>query len=425
MTLTFTPDPPTTVDLLRFCDTDRQRECVEAVVDIGNIAAAARHLKTDERSFRRMLKLIRARAAAQGHAPEYGMTETVPDGFTVGRKTTLYKVDPVTGQNVQKLFWQRANIDDERRAEILKEGIRAFMEDFGTIEVPAFQIPEADRDVIPWIQIGDAHIGMLAHEAEAGADFNVEIAVRELLAAFRLVIDQIEPCERLVINDLGDSTHFENTAKRTENGGNQLDGERPRLMIRAASRVMRAVIEMALTKARVVDVIINQGNHSRFGDLWMNEMLGVAYAGSARVNIIDNESVFIGYRMGKTLVMTHHSDKCSPDKLAEVMMSDFQQDFAETVFHYIDIGHIHHKTTAKERNGLVIESWNTLARGDKWHKEKGYRARQSLSVVFRSRTYGDVGRRTVPIEMVYDAIRAGHAAEGVAYIPPERRAFAA
>lgn len=427
MTLTFTPpeDVIPTEDLLRFCETDIQRDRISAIIEFGNVSHAARVLKVDERGLRRMLAQVKARAAAKGHAPEHGMTETVPDGFTVGRKTTLYKVDPVTGQNVPRLFWQRANADDERRDELRREAIRAFMEEFAPIKVPAFQIPEANRDIIPWIQVGDAHIGMLAHEAESGADFNVEIAVRELCAAFKIVIDEIRPCERLVINDLGDSTHFENTAKRTENGGNQLDGERPRLMIRAVSKVMRFVIDLALTKARVVDVITNQGNHSRFGDFWLNEMLEVAYADTDRVNVIDNESVFTGYRMGNTLVMTHHSDKCGPDKLAEVMQSDFQQDFAETTFHYIDIGHIHHKMTAKERNGIVIESWNTLARGDKWHKEKGYRARQSMSVVYRSRTYGERHRSIVPIEMVYDAIRAGHAAEGVPYIPTQRRAFAA
>lgn len=422
MTLRFTPPEDTIpeVGLFRWCETERQREVVQACMDIGNITHAAKHLQTDERSMRRMLAKIRGRAAAQGHAPEYGMTAPVPDGFMLARHAQYYDKD---GKAAGK--WVIATADAERKAELMREAVQAFMADHKPVDVPPFAFPEANADIIPWIQIGDAHIGMLAHEAEAGADFNVEIAEREICAAFKLIIDQIEPCERLVVNDLGDRDHIENTEKVTARSGVPLDAGRPRQMIRTSSRVMRFVIDLALTKARVVDVIGNQGNHSRFGDFWMNELLQVAYAGTDRVNILDNESVFIGYRMGKTLVMTHHSDKCPVDRLAGVMMSDFQKDFAETDFHYIDIGHIHHKMAVKERDGIVVESWNTLARGDKWHRESGYRARQSMSVVFRSRTYGDVGRKTVPIQMVYDAIQHGHNASGLTYAPQQRRAFAA
>jgi hypothetical protein len=396
--------------------TDTQIKYLEAVKEHGGQNAAARALGVAKSSVNEAIATYRKEAARRGHAPGHFDSGAAP-GFTVGKVTIQRAADG----SVERT-WERQSPDAQAQ-DLIREGVAAFMET--PIVVPVFSCPDPSYDVVPWIQIGDAHIGMLAHEAEAGADFNVQIAEREMCAAFRLLIDQIEPCERIVVNDLGDRDHIENTEKLTARSRVPLDAGRPRLMIRTSSKVMRFVIDLALTKARNVDVIINQGNHSRFGDLYMNELLTVAYAESGRVNVIDNESVFIGYRMGKTLVMTHHSDRCPVDRLAGVMMSDFKQDFAETDFHYIDIGHIHHKTAVKERDGIVIESWNTLARGDKWHKESGYRARQSMSLVFRSRTYGDIGRRTVPIQMVYDAIRRGHDAEGVSFIPQERRAFAA
>jgi hypothetical protein len=396
--------------------TETQIKYLEAVKKHGGQNAAARALGVAKSSVNEAIATYRKEAARRGHAPGH-FNDGVAPGFFMG-KVTIQR-----GPGGVERVWERQSPDAEATASLIREGVAAFMET--PIIVPAFACPDPSYDVVPWIQIGDAHIGMLAHEAEAGADFNVQIAEREMCAAFRLLIDQIEPCERIVVNDLGDRDHIENTEKLTARSRVPLDAERPRLMIRTSSKVMRFVIDLALTKARNVDVIINQGNHSRFGDLYMNELLTVAYAPSGRVNVIDNESVFIGYRMGKTLVMTHHSDRCPVERLAGVMMSDFKQDFAETTFHYIDIGHIHHKTVAKERDGIVIESWNTLARGDKWHKESGYRARQSMSLVFRSRTYGDIGRRTVPIQMVYDAIRRGHDAEGVSFVPQERRAFAA
>jgi hypothetical protein len=397
--------------------TARQWQILKAIDKHGGQAGAAKALGLATNAVHEQYHAARKKLAKHGHAPGH-FNEGVAPGYRMGLVTVQRGAAGVVERT-----WERQSPEAEAVQEMIREGVKAFME--APVVTPPFICPDAEQDVIPWIQIGDAHIGMLAHEAEAGADFNVEIAQREMCAAFKLLIDQVEPCERLVINDLGDRDHVENTEKLTARSRVPLDAQRPRLMIRTSSKVMRFVIDLALTKARFVDVIINQGNHSRFGDLYMNELLQVAYAPCGRVNVIDNESVFIGYRMGKTLVMTHHSDRCPVDRLAGVMMSDFKQDFAETEFHYIDIGHIHHKTAVKERDGIVIESWNTLARGDRWHKESGYRARQSMSLVFRSRTYGDVGRRTVPIEMVYDAIRRGHDAAGASFIPKERRAFAA
>jgi hypothetical protein len=43
-------------------------------------------------------------------------------------------------------------------------------------------------DIIPWLNIGDAHIGMLAHKDEVGQNFDLKIAKTELLqAAFDLI----------------------------------------------------------------------------------------------------------------------------------------------------------------------------------------------------------------------------------------------
>ena len=118
----------------------------------------------------------------------------------------------------------------------------------------------------------------------------------------------------------------------------------------------------------------------------------------------DNDSVFIPYRMGKTLVTVHHSDKCPQARLLGVMTSDFRKDFGETDFHYIDIGHVHHHFVSKEHLSVITESWNHLAANDKWAHESGYRSRKAISVVYRSKTYGDVGRRVLGIDEIRSRI---------------------
>ena len=247
--------------------------------------------------------------------------------------------------------------------------------------------------------------------------------IRATIEALRTAKDEArEWVNRFVINDLGDMTHYENFTGTTEASGHALDYDtRFPKMISTYSRVMRFIVDTVLTKADHVDVIINQGNHSRTNDIWMAELLRVAYAHTGRVNVLNNGSPFIGYRMGRTFVLTHHSDKCKPARLVDVMMSDFGIDSGECEYRYIDIGHIHHGMRMNELAGATVESWNTLAAKDKYAHDYGYRARQSISIVDRSRSYGDIGRRVLPIRRVRDLIRstvdAGH------YVPAEKRAY--
>ena len=411
--------------------TPRQAEMIEAVNRLGSARLAAIELGIASRSnINDTIRALKAKAAAHGYSPDHGLNSVIPDPFIARGHSTLERIEnapinPATGRR-QVLQWTKTRLDDQKWAEAVKEGIRAFAEGITVGEIAP---PKYDRrtDVIPWINIGDAHFGMLAHEAETGSNFDLKIAERELCASISLAIDEMGEHERVVINDLGDFTHYENTSATTEASGHALDhdGRFPK-MIRVYSRVMRFIVDKVLEKADTVDIIVNQGNHSRTNDMWMAELLRVAYHGSNRVNVLNNDNVFIGYRMGNTLVMTHHSDKCRPDRLIDVMTTDFREDFGETEFHYIYVGHIHHKMRTKEHAGADIESFNTNAAKDKWAHEGGYRSRQSMTIVHLSRLYGEVGRRVLSIREVRDRIEAAHLARGevAPYRPAERRAFA-
>ena len=57
-----------------------------------------------------------------------------------------------------------------------------------------------------------------------------------------------------------------------------------------------------------------------------------------------------------------------------------------------------------EHPSIVIESFNQLATSDKYAHEGGWRSRSCLTVVYRSKTYGEVGREILPLERVRDII---------------------
>lgn len=393
--------------------TPRQLEYMAAIREHGSVRKAAQALKVGKSTIADSMEGLRKRAALQGYAPGHDMTRTVPEGFMVKGVSTYYDKDgKPTGQ------WVKSAVDPEAMREIMREAVRGFIQDVGPIKAPRGPL-DFQTDVIPWIQIGDAHLGMLAHANEVGENFDLKIAEQELCAAIGMLIDELPSCERLVINDLGDATHFENFEGETQASKHRLDCDtRFPKMIKVYSRVMRFIVEKALTKARHVDVIVNQGNHSRTNDIWMAELLRVAYGHTGRVHVLNNDSVFIAYRMGNTLVMTHHSDKCRPAQLAHVMTNDYRKDYGETEFHYIDIGHVHHGMVMKEHPGIFVESFNHLAALDKWAHDSGYRNRKSITVVLRSKLFGEVGRRVLPIQQVRAAL--GRAALGVA---EEREVF--
>lgn len=402
--------------LIEFCQTENQEQIVRAVIEAdGNVAQAAKDADIGERWMRRVLAKIRKTASQRGHAPGHWDDGTAP-GYRMGKVTVQRSKGEV------ERVWERQHPDAAR----VEEFVEAMCQTVPRYKCPNFK-KDRETDIIPWFQIGDAHLGMLAHEAETGANFDLKIAQRELCEAISLLIEETGEHERCVINDLGDFTHYENMRGETEASGHALDydGRFPK-MIDAYTLVMQYIIERALEKFNHVDVIINQGNHSRTNDIWMRRFLDAKYGSTGRVHVLDNTNIYIGYRMGNTFVLTNHSDKCKPQHLAGVMATDFRKDWGETEYHYIDIGHIHHKMTSKEHPGVMVESFNILANRDKYAHDAGYRSRQSITVIDRSRSYGELGRRMLPIQKVRDSIRAKceKAGEAAPYEPQPMRAYA-
>ncbi|HWL27962.1 MAG TPA: LysR family transcriptional regulator [Burkholderiaceae bacterium] len=389
---------------LRSFATPRQLEYLDAIEKHGSQQKAAAALGVSRRTVDRGMVALKQAAALRGYSPEHNLTHIVPSPFAMKGYSQYWNPDGTPGGH-----WIKTNVDQQQLMAMQQAVKEAFFEDS-----PALPAPEGpklpDNDIIPWIQIGDAHIGLLTHIAEVNESFDLKIAERELCAAISILVDELPECERLVINDLGDATHYQDFTATSESGHSfDFDTRYPK-MIKVYSRTMRFIIDKALTKAQHVDVIVNQGNHSRSNDIWMAELLKVAYGHTGRVHVLNNDSVFIGYRMGNTLVMTHHSDKCRPKDLANVMTTDFRKDYGETQFHYIDIGHIHHAMVLKEHPGIVVEAFNHLATTDKWAHDNGYRSRKCITVIKRSRTYGEIGRRLLPVEEI--RARIGKAAGG-------------
>ncbi len=397
--------------------TPRQREILEAVIEYGGAGAAARALGFDRTYAPKVYADVKKKAARAGYAPEAGLNHPVASGYELKGYSHLTKT--ATGENI----WLKTERVRKAWVDAIVEAIENRPE--RQLDIPPPRPTSFDgHDIIPWLNIGDAHIGMLAHHDEVGANFDLKIAKAEILQAAFDLIDIAPDCERIVINDLGDGTHYENMNGMTERSGHQLDFDsRFPKMIDAYLDIMESIIEKALRKADTVDVIINQGNHSETNDYWATRYFRRLYSrlGNNRVNVLKNESPFIAYRMGKTFVLVHHGHKVKPETLRQIMSTDYAIDWGESSFRYIDGGHIHH-FSVKELGGAEWCSFNNLAPMDKHAHDGGWRSKQAMTLVLRSRAYGDMGRFKMPIEKVWDRIATNNPAH---YVPEPRRAFMA
>lgn len=386
--------------LLDYCKTERETEIIQACINGGSGNKAAAIIGCDPRNVHRTVNKIKANAAWHGHCPEYQINRPVPDDIL-----RLSGLSDMRTNEDGKPVWYKFTADQMQVQAAMKATVAAMSDDLPKIKIAAPKIKHPEKDIIPWINIGDAHIGALMHEAEVGHNFDLKIAERELCCAIKCLVDRAPMSERCVINDLGDATHYENFRGETEGHGHALDydGRFPK-MIRVYRRIMLYIIEYAASKFKYVDVIINQGNHSRTNDIWMAELLRDRYEKEPRITVLDNTCIFIPYRMGNTLIVTHHQDKCKPNKFLHVMQVDFAKDWGEATYRYGYNGHVHHQNAKNEGGGAIIESMNNLAPMDKYAHDGGWRSRSFLTMTLMSKTYGEKGRELITAEEVKDIL---------------------
>lgn len=379
--------------LLKYAQTERQREIIKAVIEHGSHRGAAKALGISKGTVTNALERIKAHAAKQGHSPEHDMVHTVPDGYKVRGVSTLYS------DGVVKAQWVKSSIDAERQLELMREAIDALCADIKPVHATEWH-GHANDELMTVYPIGDAHIGMRAWHEECGDDWDMAEADRVFNGVFGRLIDAAPASSTAVIVNLGDWLHADNLQGVTERSGHSLDmdGRYPK-MISVAMRILRRIIHAALDKHEFVKVINAIGNHDDTGAMWLSVALRHIYENEPRVIIDASPTPFHYVRFGSVLIGAHHGHTCKADKLPMVMATDRATEWGTTRFRYWLTGHIHHDTL-KEYPGVKVESFRTLAAKDAYATWNGYRSGQDSKAIVYHREFGEVERHTVNISMV-------------------------
>lgn len=318
-----------------------------------------------------------------------------PDGYHVKGVSTLYDADGLV-----RARWVKTNkeSDGDSRAYVF-EAVSNLAAGW-PLTANAVELPtHSDDDLLCVYPMGDPHIGMLAWAPETGENFDLAIAERNLVNAVDHLALLAPPARRALIATVGDTFHSDGLSNTTTKGTRvDVDG-RTRKMIDVGVRTFRRVIDRALQKHEEVEVKIAPGNHDALLSIVLQIALQQFYEREPRVRVDPSPESFLWYRFGLNLIGVNHGHLAKDDALMQAMAVDRSEDWGQTRHRRIYKGHFHHEVT-KEVPGCTIDTLNTLASSDDWHRRSAYRSTRHMRMDIVHRQFGLVNRHIVGIEQL-------------------------
>lgn len=323
----------------------------------------------------------------------------IPESPYDGSHASIAGTSTLYGPNgEEKLRWVKT-----RAGEPSAEDVAIAIRDALTGIPKAAPVPapkQTQKDLLAVYPIGDQHVGMYSWAEETGADYDLKIAERLLTSAVAHLVEQTPAADEAVIVDVGDFTHYDTIRTETVRSHNTLDSDsRYHAMIRVALRLVCACVDRALQKHRKVTLIAAPGNHNDMGAAWMIEALALYYARNPRVHVMAKAGKFFYYEFGKCLLGVTHGDTGKPEKLAGVMAADQPQAWGRTAHRHWLTGHVHNKAQI-EMQGVLWETFRTLAPGDAWSFAAAYRSSRSMESIVYHHEHGEVGRHMFKLSML-------------------------
>jgi hypothetical protein len=384
------PDP----QLLDFC-TARQRELLQACMDHPNQMAAAKAMGVRPQVISAAVSAIKKKAALRGYAPEADMVHATVAPFVVKGTSTLY--DDLGNQ---KLQWVKTQLDAKQVEEAVREWIESLTQAAKGMSPLIAPPKHTNADLLAVYPIGDPHIGMYSWAAETGADFNADIAERQIQGAVDRLVNSAPPAETGLILELGDLIHADNSKNLTLRSNNTLDVDtRWGRVMQIGLRIPIYAVKRALSKHKRVIVRIVKGNHDEHSSFAIALALDAYFHNNPRVTVDLSPAEHWYYRFGKVLIGVTHGDKAKFPAMPGIMACDRPQDWGATRYRHWYQGHIHHEHKV-EYPGCVVEAFRTLAARDAWHAGEGYRAGRDMCLIVHHREYGEIERHRCDLAMI-------------------------
>lgn len=385
------------LNALRPWATVRQLEYIEAIEKHGSIKKASEQLGVCRGSIQGSMRSLKRLAASKGYSPEHDMTKTVPDGYTVKGVSTYYDRDgKPRGQ------WVKSAIDAERQAEIMRAAAEAMAQELPRLAPLAFPL-WTNASLCNLYTMTDCHMGMLAWHKEGGADWDLKIAERTLTGCFEHMVGAAPAARVAVIAQLGDFLHSDGLMPVTPTSGHVLDQDgRFAKVVEASIRVLRRLVDFALTRHERVIVLMAEGNHDLASSVWLRAMFKALYEREPRVQVIESELPYYALQHGQTMLAFHHGHMKKNDQLPLTFAAQFPTIWGTTTKRYAHTGHRHH-VEEREHSGMTVVQHPTIAARDAYAARGGWIAERQVTAMTYHDEFGLVARNTVTPEMLQPA----------------------
>ena len=347
--------------------TERQKQYLDAFIEAGSFSGAARKIGVTRNTLRDVIRILESR----GLVP-WGSAAVAPkDAFTVGKTTIQYDAE---GKVIQE--W--------RRQYPKTEDFEAFVDRLceksaGKLSVPKWKKrKKLDKNVLFQISIFDPHVGLFADEKEVGEDYNTSIAAKRMIEAVKNLASRSNHPAEVVLVFGGDMLHSDFRSNQTEKSANNLsvDGSFQR-NIKYLVATCREAVQICATIAPKVRVVIVPGNHDWHASHWLQRVLTAAYENEPAIQILDEPTSRKCIVWGDNLLVWAHGDRIRPAQWANVVATQFAQQWGVTKHRYVQLGHVHHKKaiapiTVDEQSGALVEYLEPLCPTDAWHSDQGF-----------------------------------------------------
>jgi hypothetical protein len=325
--------------------------------------------------------------------------EVVPAGHHVTKTTTRLDADGRVGMQ-----YVTAKHEAAAREQAFWDACRTNAREYKGISLPARAPKSTERKLLSCYPIGDPHIGMLAHAAETGRNFDLKIAEAELVECMRQLFARTPASHHALIIQLGDFYHAQDNTQTTPGHGHKLDVDGRTFKVQATGqRILRSVVDLALRRHKRVTFVSLPGNHDPNMSFGIASWVAAVYERDRRLTVDPSIAPYYFKQFGVNLIGATHGDGAKEAALPLLMATRQREAWGTSKYCVMHAGHIHH-TRLVEHSGCRTWYHNTLADKDAWHTGKGYDSEQCLTSITYHEDYGQEGTQTMGIERVREAL---------------------
>lgn len=227
------------------------------------------------------------------------------------------------------------------------------------------------------INIADLHIGKLSWGKETNENYDTKIACERFLNTLSKTIERAKSFDfdRILFPIGNDFFNVDNKFNTTSNGTPQDADIRWQKSYKIGRELLIQGIDY-LSNFAPVDVVIVQGNHDFERMYYVGDTLELWYSNNENVTVNNNPTARKYYKYGNVLLgFTHGSNEKISD--LPLIMAQESEDWSNTKFREIHVGHLHHRREIKylstqEIKGVVVRYLRSLSGTDQWHYSRGF-----------------------------------------------------